>query len=108
MTHPGQFLLYKAPSGAVNVDVFFQGETVWLTQRTLAELIGVQVPAITKHLKNIFKSGELVEDSVVSILETTAAEIIGTVNPAKRRWKPMLAMTTKTALPGLFKPEEMG
>jgi len=74
MTHSGQFLLYKAPSGAVNVDVFFQGETVWLTQKTLAELFGVQVPAITKHLKNIFESGELVEGSVVSILETTAAD----------------------------------
>jgi len=74
VTNPGQFLLYKAPSGAVNVDVFFQGETVWLTQKTLAELFGVQVPAIGKHLKNIFESGELVEGSVVSILETTAAD----------------------------------
>lgn len=74
MTHPGRFLLYKAPNGAVNVDVFFQGETAWLTQKTLAELFGVQVPAIAKHLKHIFESGELVEDSVVSILETTAAD----------------------------------
>ena len=74
MNPQGKFLLYKAPDGAVNVDVFFQGETVWLTQKTLAELFGVQVPAIAKHLKNIFDSGELVEDSVVSILETTATD----------------------------------
>ncbi|MBI1753760.1 MAG: virulence RhuM family protein [Acidobacteria bacterium] len=74
MDSQGKFLLYKAPDGAVNVDVFFQGETVWLTQKTLAELFGVQVPAIAKHLKNIFDSGELAEDSVVSILETTAAD----------------------------------
>jgi len=70
----GNFLLYKAPNGAVNVTVFFQGETVWLTQKTLAELFGVGVPAIAKHLKNIFGSGELVEEAVLSILETTAAD----------------------------------
>jgi hypothetical protein len=74
MDSHGKFLQYKAPDGAVNVDVFFQGETVWLTQKTLVELFGVQVPAIAKHLKNIFDSGELAEDSVVSILETTAAD----------------------------------
>lgn len=74
MSVPGQFLLYTAPDGAVKVDVFFQKETVWLTQKALAELFGVKVPAIAKHLKNIFDSGELTEDSVVSILETTAAD----------------------------------
>lgn len=74
MTTPGQFLLYTAPDGAVKVDVFFRDETVWLTQKALAELFGVKVPAINKHLKNVFDSGELVEDSVISILETTAAD----------------------------------
>jgi hypothetical protein len=74
MSAPGQFLLYTAPDGAVKVDVFIQQETVWLTQKALAELFGVKVPAINKHLKNIFDSGELVENSVVSILETTAAD----------------------------------
>jgi hypothetical protein len=58
----------------VKVDVFFKDETVWLTQKALAELFGVKVPAINKHLKNIFASRELVEDSVVSILETTATD----------------------------------
>lgn len=70
----GEFLLYAAAEGEVRVSVYFEGETVWLTQKTLAELFGVQVPAITKHLKNIFDSGELSEASVVSILETTAAD----------------------------------
>jgi hypothetical protein len=74
MSEPSQFLLYTAPDGAVKVEVFFQNETVWLTQKALAELFGVKVPAINKHLKNIFDSGELNENSVVSILETTAAD----------------------------------
>ena len=74
MTAQSQFLLYTAPDGAVKVDVFFKDETVWLTQKALAELFGVKVPAINKHLKNIFASRELVEDSVVSILETTATD----------------------------------
>jgi len=74
VTAQSQFLLYTAPDGAVKVDVFFRDETVWLTQKALAELFGVKVPAINKHLKNIFASRELVEDSVVSILETTATD----------------------------------
>jgi len=71
MSNHNQFLLYTAPDGAVKVDVFFKDETLWLTQKTLAELFGVQVPGINKHLKNIFESGELVEAEVISILETT-------------------------------------
>ena len=71
---PQQFLLYSAPDGAVKVDVFFRDESVWLTQKAMAELFAVNVPAINKHLKNIFESGELAEPSVISILETTAAD----------------------------------
>lgn len=74
MSEKSQFLLYTAPDGAVKVDVFLKGETVWLTQKALASLFGVNVPAINKHLKNIFESGELLEASVISILETTAAD----------------------------------
>ena len=70
----GKFILYTAPNGAVKVDVFFRDETVWLTQRALAELFGVKRPAVTKHLLNIFKTGELIEDSVSSILEHTAGD----------------------------------
>ena len=74
MSDPNQFVLYTAPSGAVKVEVFVKDETLWLTQKALAELFGVQVPAVNKHLKNIFDSGELVEESAISILETTAAD----------------------------------
>jgi hypothetical protein len=74
MSSQNQFLLYTAPNGAVKVDVFFKGETVWLTQKALAELFGVKRPAITKHLLNIFSTGELAEDSVCSILEHTAGD----------------------------------
>lgn len=74
MSDQNQFLLYTAPNCTVKVDVVLEDETVWLTQNALAELFGVQVPGINKHLKNIFDSGELVEDSVISILETTAAD----------------------------------
>jgi hypothetical protein len=70
----GQILLYTGPNGKIRVDVAFRGETAWLTQKALAALFGVKVPAITKHLKNIFASGELVESAVVSVLETTAAD----------------------------------
>ena len=74
MSEPNQFLLYTAPDGAVKVDVFFKDETVWLTQKALAELFGVQRPAITKHLGNIFATGELAEGSVCSVLEHTAQD----------------------------------
>lgn len=74
MSDPDSFLLYTAPDGAVKVQVYLKGETVWLTQKALAELFGVQRPAITKHLRNIFATEELAEDSVCSILEHTAAD----------------------------------
>ena len=74
MSDESKFLLYTADDGAVKIAVYYKEETVWLTQKALSELFGVQVPAVNKHLKNIFESGELVEDSVVSILETTAAD----------------------------------
>lgn len=67
-----QFLIYSTPTGSVSVDVVVKEETLWLTQKAMASLFGVQVPAISKHLKNIFKEGELNEKLVISILETTA------------------------------------
>lgn len=69
-----EFLLYTAPGGDVRVQVLLRDETVWLPQKGLAELFAVGVPAVSKHLKNIFDSGELDESSVLSILETTAAD----------------------------------
>ena len=74
MTGPSNIILYTTPNGTVRVEVFIQGETVWLTQKALAELFGVKVPAISKHLKNIFDTGELAEPAVVSNLEITAAD----------------------------------
>jgi len=65
------FLLYTAPGGQVKVEVLLGNETIWLTQDRIATLFGVQRPAITKHLKNIFESGELEEKVVSSILEHT-------------------------------------
>ncbi len=72
MPKESKIVLYQTPSGTIKVDVLFQDETFWMTQKKMAELFGVQRPAITKHLKNIFESGELIEDSVSSILEHTA------------------------------------
>ena len=74
MSGQNQFLLYTAPDGAVKVEVFFKDETVWLTQKALAELFGVKVPAINKHLKNIFESGELIREATVSKMEIVRAE----------------------------------
>ncbi|MBU0647187.1 virulence RhuM family protein [Patescibacteria group bacterium] len=67
-----EFLLYTTPNGKVKVEIFLRDENIWLTQDKIAFLFGVQRPAITKHLKNIFESGELQENSVSSILELTA------------------------------------
>jgi len=66
-----KFILYTAPSGEIRVDVLLQNESVWLSQKAIAELFGVQRPAITKHLNNIFGTGELEERMVSSILEHT-------------------------------------
>ncbi len=69
-----EFMLYTAPGGKVKVEIFLRNETIWLTQEKIALLFGVQRPAITKHLKNIFDSSELNEFSVSSILEHTAED----------------------------------
>ena len=67
-----EFLLYKTPNNKVKVEIFLRDENIWLTQEKIAALFGVQRPAVTKHLKNIFDTGELKEESVSSILELTA------------------------------------
>ena len=68
-----EIILYQ-PDEALKLEVRLERETVWLTQQQIADLFGTKRPAITKHLSNIFKSGELDEDSVRSILEHTAAD----------------------------------
>jgi hypothetical protein len=67
-------VLYKGNEGTATVEVLLKDETMWLTQKTMAELFNVKIPAISKHLKNIFLEGELDKNSVVSILENTAAD----------------------------------
>jgi len=59
------FLLYTSPDGEVRVDVFFQDETVWLTQKRMAGLFGVEVPTVSYHLKEVFDSGELEEAATI-------------------------------------------
>ena len=66
-----EIILYTTTDGKVKIDTIFQNETIWLTQKKMAELFDVKRPAITKHLKNIFQSGELDEKVVGSILEHT-------------------------------------
>jgi len=68
------FIIYTDQNENVQLKVFIKDETIWATQKQMAELFGVQRPAITKHLKNIFESGELEESSVSSILEHTATD----------------------------------
>jgi hypothetical protein len=69
-----KFLIYNTPNNEVRVNVYLENDTVWLTQKSMAELFGVNIPAISKHLSNIFEDFELDENSVISILETTAKD----------------------------------
>jgi len=73
-TSQSEIVLYKTEDGTVKIDTVFHDETIWLTQKKMAELFFVEVPAISKHLKNIFETNELEEYSVVSKMETTAAD----------------------------------
>ncbi|MBR3323852.1 virulence RhuM family protein [Candidatus Saccharibacteria bacterium] len=73
-TNNGDFMFYNSPDGKQKISAYFKDETVWLTQKGMAELFDVQKSAISKHLSNIFSDKELDEDSVVSILETTAKD----------------------------------
>ncbi len=83
-----EFLLYTSPNGEIKVDVFLHNETIWLTQKRMAELFGVQRPAITKHLQNIFETGELEEKVVCSILElpTQHGAIEGKIQNVKTKF----------------------
>ncbi|MDD2229427.1 MAG: virulence RhuM family protein [Candidatus Cloacimonetes bacterium] len=69
-----EFLLYTSPEGDIKVEVFLADETIWLPQKRIAELFGVGIPAVSKHLDNIYESGELDKDATISILETVQQE----------------------------------
>lgn len=67
------FLIYKSEDEEVSISPVIKGESIWLTQKLMAELFGVNVPAISKHLKNIFEEGELDQNVVVSKMEITTS-----------------------------------
>ena len=69
-----QIIIYQTEDGQTAIDVKMEKDTIWLTQKQIAELFGTQRPAITKHISNIFKINELKRESVCSILEHTAAD----------------------------------
>ena len=68
------YILYKADEEDVKVNTLLKDESIWLTQNSMAELFDVNVPAVSKHLKNIYECGELDEASTISILETVQKE----------------------------------
>lgn len=71
MTNETQFILYQLPDEEGVIQVVIKDESIWATQKAMAQLFGVGVPAISKHLSNIMEEGELVESSVVSKMEIT-------------------------------------
>lgn len=69
-----QFLIYTADNDSETASVIIKGETIWASQKEMARLFGVGVPAISKHLKNIFEEGELEEKATISKMETVQIE----------------------------------
>lgn len=69
-----KIILYSTALGNVNVNVTYQNESFWLSQKAIATLFGVEVPAISKHLANIYETGELQKQATISILETVQQE----------------------------------
>ena len=74
MSDKDKFLLYTANNGAVKVEVLYKEETVWLTQKRMAELFRKNVRTINEHIQNIFAEGELVQESVVRKFRITAGD----------------------------------
>lgn len=73
MEHQGEIILYQ-PDEAVKLEVRLEDETVWLTQAQIAELFGTEVPAISKHIRNIIRNGELEKEATVSKMEIVRLE----------------------------------
>ena len=70
----GRVVLYTTDDGKVTVDVFFANDNFWLTQKSMSELFGVNIPSVSRHLKNIYGSGELAREATVSKIETVQTE----------------------------------
>lgn len=69
-----ELIFYRTPEGGRKIEVVYQGESFWLPQRAMADLFDVNVPAINKHLKNIFELGELEREATVSKMEIVRNE----------------------------------
>ena len=69
-----EFIVYSTPNEDIRINAAVRNETIWLTQKGMAELFGVGVPAITKHLQNIYDDGELVREATVSKMEIVQSE----------------------------------
>lgn len=69
-----ELLIYQSSDGSIKIDVRMEQETVWLTQKSIAQLFGVETPAISKHIKNIYESGELNASATISKMETVQIE----------------------------------
>lgn len=80
-----EMVLYNSEDGDVSVNAYIKDETLWVTQKTMAELFGVQVPAVSKHLKNIFADGELAEEVVISKMEITTRH--GAIEGKTQTWE---------------------
>lgn len=74
MTDDFNFLVYKSIDEDVSVNALVKDDTIWLTQKAMAELFDVNVPAVSKHLSNIFEEGELAKEATVSKMETVQTE----------------------------------
>lgn len=85
MKNQFQFLIYKIPNDEMSVNALIKDETIWLTQKGMAELFGVGILAISKHLKNIFDEQELDEKVVISIMEITTRH--GAMNDKQQKSK---------------------
>ena len=74
MSNEFQFLIYQSAEEEDSVNAVIRDETIWLTQRSMAELFDVDIPAISKHLSNIYQEGELLKDSTISKMEIVQQE----------------------------------
>ena len=74
MSNEFQFLIYQSAEEEVSVNAVTRDESIWLTQRSMAELFDVDIPAISKHLSNIYQEGELLKDSTISKMEIVQQE----------------------------------
>lgn len=76
-------ILYSNQNENVNISVTYQNDTFWLPQKAIAQLFGVEVPAISKHLANIYDTGELQKQATISILETVQYKLNNNTNQNK-------------------------